>query len=92
MELLDCFQADIHVRAISHINALLHVVHEMKLFASQNDFERFQQQLHPAGFYEDDKFVIGVKKLLSLIELARQDTNPGDRLLNGLLNHIGSDT
>jgi vesicle-fusing ATPase len=77
MELLDSFQADIHVRAISHITGVLHVVQEMKLFASHADFQRFQHQLQTAGLTQDGAVIIGVKKLLSLIELARQDTNPG---------------
>jgi vesicle-fusing ATPase len=77
MELLDSFQADIHVRAISHITGVLHVVQEMKLFASHADFQRFQHQLQTAGLTQDGAVIIGVKKLLSLIELARQDTSPG---------------
>lgn len=74
---MDSFHAEIHVQAIDHISALLKVVQEVKLFQSDRDFGRLQQLLQQAGLAEEDKFVIGIKKLLNLIEMSRQDAEPG---------------
>lgn len=90
MEIVDCFQADIHVPAISTFSGLLRVVESLDLFTGLQDYERFQNLLRAAGWSEEDRFVIGVKKLVSLIEMSRQDTDPADRLLKGLLTHAGS--
>ena len=77
MELMDSFQAEIHVQAISQLSHLLRVVKEVQLFASDRDFGRLQYLLQQAGLGEEDKFVIGVKRLLNLIEMSRQDDQPG---------------
>lgn len=80
MEILDCFQAEIHVQAISHMSGLLRVVDDVKLFNSQAESDRFRQLIQQAGLAEDDKFVIGVKRLLNLVEMSRQDADPGSLL------------
>lgn len=90
MEIIDSFQADIHVPAISSLSALLRVVESLDLFTGLEDYDRFQNLLKAAGWTEEDRFVIGVKKLVSLVEMARQDADPADRLLKGLLTHAGS--
>lgn len=77
MELMDSFQAEIHVQAISQLSSLLRVVREVNLFSSDRDFARLQDLLQQAGLGEEDKFVIGVKRLLNLIEMSRQDDQPG---------------
>ena len=77
MELLDSFQAEIHVAAISRLSSLLRVVDSVDLFSSPEESVRLKGLLKQAGWAEEDKFVIGVKKLLSLIEMARQDPDPG---------------
>lgn len=81
LELMDSFQAEIHVQAISQLSSLLRVVQEVKLFSSERDFARFQQLIQQGGLGEEDKFVIGVKRLLNLIEMSRQDTEPGQYFL-----------
>lgn len=90
MEISESFQGDIHVPAISSLPALLRVVESLDLFTGLEDYDRFQNLLSAAGWTEEDRFVIGVKKLLSLIEMSRQDSDPADRLLKGLLSHAGS--
>lgn len=91
MEIIDSFQADIHVPAISNMSSLLRVVESLDLFTGLDDYDRFQNLLKAAGWSsEEDSFVIGVKKLVSLVEMARQDSDPADRLLKGLLTHAGN--
>jgi vesicle-fusing ATPase len=41
--------------------------------------------LRQAGFGEEGKLNIGVKKLLSMTEMARQDPDPAEKLVGSLI-------
>jgi vesicle-fusing ATPase len=83
MEVANTFDSEIRVPAIDNLPALLRVVREVGLFERNGEgeqaFQRARTLLEQAGFAQEGHFSIGVKKLLSLIEMARQDPEPGKR-------------
>ncbi|KEI42172.1 uncharacterized protein L969DRAFT_84044 [Mixia osmundae IAM 14324] len=90
MQLYDSFAADIPVPAVDNLDSLIRIVDDVKLFRDQADFKRAVQLLQSARFGEDGRFSIGIKKLLGLVEMARQDPSPADKLVSGLLNTVAS--
>jgi vesicle-fusing ATPase len=77
MEVANAFDSEIRVPPIDNLPALLRVVQEFQLFEDERDFRRANNLLEQAGFAKEGHFTIGIKKLLSLIEMARQDPEPG---------------
>ncbi|PWZ03287.1 AAA-domain-containing protein [Testicularia cyperi] len=84
MEMLNAFIAEIRVPNITSLRSVDHVVHQMQLFESEQDQQRCMQLLQQAGLGEEGKLNIGIKKLLSEIEMARLDNDPADRLASSL--------
>ncbi|QRV87917.1 AAA family ATPase [Ceratobasidium sp. AG-Ba] len=82
MQMSEIFDAELRISPISTLSALAKVVDDVKLF---NSPERLQDALHElrvAGFDKEGKLNIGVKKLLSIIEMARQEpTDIAQRLM-----------
>ncbi len=76
--------AEIRVPNITSLRSVDHVVRQMQLFDNENDAQRCQQLLAQAGLGEEGKLNIGIKKLLSEIEMARLDNDPADRLASSL--------
>ena len=75
---------------ISSLRALEHVVQEVELFPSEQEQKRAIKMLGEAGFSDRDvlssRLQIGVKKLLSIIEMARQEPESiSERLVGALL-------
>lgn len=75
---------------ISNIASLEHVLTEVELFDNAADTSNAMDMLREAGFGRDDGkspvLNIGVKKLLSLIEMARQEPHAvAERLVSALL-------
>lgn len=75
---------------ISNIESLQHVLTEVELFSSAADTRQAVAMLQEAGFGRDDGrspvLSIGVKKLLSLIEMARQEPHAvAERLVSALM-------
>jgi len=82
------------VPPISSLRALEHVVQEVELFPSDQHRKRAMRMLEEAGFGGGDDFTpklqIGIKKLLSIIEMARQEPeNVAERLTAALLDLRG---
>ena len=79
------------VPPISSLRALEHVVQEVELFPSEQEQRRAIKMLGEAGFDSDtdglsSRLQIGVKKLLSIIEMARQEPESiSERLVGALL-------
>ena len=79
------------VPPISSMRALEHVVQEVELFPSEQEQRRAIRMLAEAGFSSDrdglsSRLQIGVKKLLSIIEMARQEPESiSERLVGALL-------
>lgn len=84
MEMLNAFIAEIRVPNITSLRSVDHVVRQMQLFDNENDIQRCQQLLAQAGLGEEGRLNIGIKKLLSEIEMARLDNDPADRLASSL--------
>jgi len=58
----------------------------MKLFPSRDDRKQAMAMLEQAGFKQDGKLNIGIKKLMSVIEMARQEPDAtGERLTSALM-------
>lgn len=75
---------------ISGIDSLQHVLTEVELFNNAADTRNAVAMLQEAGFGRDDGqspvLNIGVKKLLSLIEMARQEPHAvAERLVSALI-------
>ena len=74
---------------ISRLSALAYILEELQLFRSSNEQHQALSKLRQAGFADEDtssKMHVGIKKLLSTIEMARQEPeNVVDRLTGALL-------
>lgn len=84
MDLAEAFLADIRVPNISSLRSVDHVLRETQLFASEEQHARCLQLLASAGLGQDGRINIGIKKLLSEIEMARLDDDPADKLTAAL--------
>ena len=90
--LSETFDSELRVPPISSLRALEHVVQEVELFPSEQEQRRAIRMLGEAGFGSDRDGLsssglhIGVKKLLSIIEMARQEPESiSERLVGALL-------
>lgn len=79
MDLTDIFDSDIEVHPVNSLASIMAVVQSVDFYAPQDEgYRKIQSQLQQAGFGSDGKVNIGIKRLLSLIEMARQDeVDPG---------------
>jgi len=78
------------VPPISGIGSLEHVLTEVQLFNNAADTGKAVSMLQEAGFGRNDgpspTLNIGVKKLLSLVEMARQEPHAvAERLVSALM-------
>ena len=90
--LSDVFDSELHIPPITNLRSLEHVLEEVDLFQSSSERRRAMQMLEEAGFAPsaDDamnaKLQIGIKKLLSIVEMARQEPESvAERLTGGLM-------
>ena len=84
------FDSELRVPPISSLLSLDYVLQEVKLFDSDQQRKRAIRMLEGAGFGGngdlDPKLQVGIKRLLSFIEMARQEPdNVAERLLNSLI-------
>ncbi|KAH0840245.1 P-loop containing nucleoside triphosphate hydrolase protein [Lanmaoa asiatica] len=89
----EVFDASIKVPPISHLGQLEVVLRSVGLFADDSELHETLRQLSSAGFPRNASeaetptlpLLVGIKKLLSIIEMARQEPESvGQRLMNGL--------
>lgn len=85
MQMTEIFDSEIRVPPISSLDSVERVIGEVELFRSSNDRQRGMQMLEEAGFGVEGKLNVGVKKLLSVIEMARQADDPAEKLTSALL-------
>lgn len=88
--LSETFDSEMRVPPISSLRALEHVIQEVQLFSSEQEQRRAIRMLAEAGFGSDrdglSRLQIGVKRLLSIIEMARQEPESiSERLVGALL-------
>ena len=84
MGLIDAFAADVRVPPVSSLRSIEHVVREAQLFVTPEEHVRAIQLLAAAGLGDPGRVQIGIKKLLSEIEMARLDDDPADKLTAAL--------
>lgn len=76
-QLSDAFEAESYVPAVSSLPSVEFIFRAVQLFDSNGEYSVIMKRLQAAGFGDDDssprKLQLGVKKLLSTIEMARQE-------------------
>ena len=84
---LSSFDAELRVPPITELSALDHVLEAVELFHSSRDRRRAMDMLREAGLgTQDGRLRIGIKKLLSVIEMARQEPEAvAERLTSALM-------
>lgn len=87
MEMAEAFDAEIRVPAITNLKSVDFVLKEVQLFDSPEEQRHAIELLEQAGFGGDTALSVGVKKLLSMIEMARQDPDPAEKLAGSLIQH-----
>lgn len=88
MELNEAFDASIRVPAISSLSAVVHVLREVEFFGSERDERKVVEMLEQAGVGKSG-LNVGVKKLLGLVEMARQDERPAETFVRHLMEYLG---
>ncbi|KAI9142196.1 P-loop containing nucleoside triphosphate hydrolase protein [Paraphysoderma sedebokerense] len=84
MDMLDVFTSETYVPAIQDLQSIEKVVSELKLFENQVDHDRAFGVLK-GSMSAEVRFSLGVKKLLGIIEMARQDDDRPGKFVEGLL-------
>ena len=90
-QLSDLFDAELRVPAISTLPALKHALQELELFSNASQLQQALLMLQKAGFgegdeYEQTKHAVGIKKLLSIVEMARQEPDEiAERLVSSIM-------
>ncbi|CEP08658.1 hypothetical protein [Parasitella parasitica] len=82
MDMTDEFSAEIYVPTITSLEGVDAVLQQLELF-SNAERERALSILRQANM--DKKLTIGVKKLLMIIEMARQDQDKIEKFVNAIL-------
>jgi vesicle-fusing ATPase len=87
MDVLSAFDTDIHISPISTIESVVHVLDEVSLFSSEKEKQRAVRMLQDARLGEGGRpeLMVGVKKLLSMAEMARQDPDPTSKIVGSLI-------
>lgn len=75
----ELFDSQIRVPPISSLRSIEIVLKEVELFPSSEQRRRAMGMLEQAGFAGENRVNVGVKKLLSVIEMARQESEDQDR-------------
>ena len=87
--LSESFDSEIRVPPISSLHSLEVVLDEVDLVRNPRERQQTMQMLQQAGFGADSEtggLNIGIKKLLSMIEMARQEPEAvGERLVTSLM-------
>ncbi|OJA09579.1 hypothetical protein AZE42_10071 [Rhizopogon vesiculosus] len=93
--LSDVFDSELRVPPISNLSSLEVILREVQLFPSERELQQTIRVLADAGFAADDNvehdaalhLQVGIKKLLSIIEMARQEPErAGERLVSAIIN------
>jgi vesicle-fusing ATPase len=91
----EVFDSDIYVPPITTLRSVKKVLREVSLFTREEELNHTISMLRQAGFSDgDDEFEtgpgtlqIGIKKLLSVIETARQEPDEvAERLVRALIS------
>jgi len=83
MDMSDAFNAELYVQNIVDLNSVRKVVEELQIF-SPTELTRAIRMLQEAGV--SDKVAIGVKKLMMICEMSRQDVDKVETFVNTMLD------
>lgn len=86
------FDSELHVPSILNLKSLDFVLHEVELFQSSDEHREAIRMLEEVGFSNDDSMEgrqIGIKKLLSIVEMARQEPENAVQRLVGAMIGLG---
>ncbi|GAA5842585.1 hypothetical protein JCM3766R1_004865 [Sporobolomyces carnicolor] len=87
MDLMDSFTSTLLVPSITTLPQLNHALAEMALFRSQQELDRTMSLMQQAGLGQDGRLQVGVKKLVGIVEMCRQEKESmGDKLVSELVN------
>ncbi|KAH9474008.1 hypothetical protein MJO28_000152 [Puccinia striiformis f. sp. tritici] len=86
MGMSDSFAADIRVPPIDTLRSLEIVIKDVGLFNDQGSYNRAITLLDQAGFRGEGRLAVGIKKLLNIAEMCRQDEDrAADKLVMELM-------
>ncbi|WRT63317.1 uncharacterized protein IL334_000222 [Kwoniella shivajii] len=87
MDVLSAFDTDIPISPITTLEGVDHCLREVGLFNNSNELARSMKMLKDARLGQEGRadLSIGVKKLLTLAEMARQDPDPASKLASSLV-------
>jgi vesicle-fusing ATPase len=90
MDVVSAFDTDLRVSPIDSIEAIDHCLREVRMFTDEKQYAKTVQMLREARFGQEGRpdLLIGVKKLLTLSEMARQDPDPAYKLVSSILRDI----
>ncbi|KAI9494540.1 P-loop containing nucleoside triphosphate hydrolase protein [Zychaea mexicana] len=83
MDMTEAFNSQIYVPTITTLEGIDIVLQQLGLF-TDNERQRTMSLLEQAGM--ENKVAIGVKKLLMIIEMARQDADKIEKFVNTLIS------
>jgi len=91
LQMSDMFDADLWIPAISSLYSLEFVLREVELFSNSEERRNAMAMIDKALFRDgtDGQLQIGIKKLLSMIEMARQEPEAVAERLVGALMGLG---
>jgi len=80
LQMSDLFDTDLYVPAISTLSAIQHAVGDLGLFSDPKEIQEAVARLDQSGFgrgdeFERAKYTVGIKKLLNIVEMVRQEPN-----------------
>ena len=83
----ETFDSELRVPPLSSLRSLEFVLREVDLFRNSDQRRSAMGMLEQAGFAEEGRLMIGIKKLLSVVEMARQEPEEtAERLVLALIN------
>ncbi|GAA5841630.1 hypothetical protein JCM11251_004236 [Rhodosporidiobolus azoricus] len=86
MDAMDAFSTSLRVPAITTLSQLQRVLTDIALFRAPQELQRAMDLCRQAGLDQEGNLQIGVKRLLSLVEMCRQDQDSAlDKLVTELV-------
>jgi vesicle-fusing ATPase len=78
MDMSDAFNSDLYIPNISDLSSVQKIVTELKLF-NDSEYEQAMSLMVRSGL--SDKLNIGIKKMMMITEMARQDEDKVEKLV-----------
>ncbi|KXS21590.1 AAA-domain-containing protein [Gonapodya prolifera JEL478] len=88
LDMINCFDDEVYVPPIKDLPSVEHVLSELALFDTLEDVKRCMGLLKSFGL--DGSFNVGIKKLIMVAEMARQDDDKVGKFAQLLSQHASS--